>query len=394
MPDPQDATAVELSVVMPCLNEAETVAGCVANALLCLQQHEIHGEVVVGDNGSTDGSQELAARAGARVVSVRQRGYGSALAGAIEASRGRYIVLGDADGSYDFSISHLFLARLRDGFDLVMGNRFRGGIQPGAMPWKNRWIGNPVLTGIGRLLYRAPVGDFHSGMRGFSRQAFDAMRLRTTGMEFASEMVVKAALLRMRITEVPIPLRKDGRSRPPHLRPWRDGWRHLRFLLLLSPRWTLVYPGLLLVALGLVVAAGILSGVLVRAGRVEFGPHTLAAAGVMVLVGYSAATVGIAARIFAMQEAIGPPSSDWLRGWFRHLTLERGLAAGGTLLLTGVVIVGTVLHRWWRLSFGPLPLEQTIQPMLAGGFLIAIGVQTALMSFFYSMLGLSLRRDG
>lgn len=384
---------IELSIVMPCLNEAETIQQCVTEAVECLRTHGIAGEVMVGDNGSTDGSQEIARKAGARVVAVEQRGYGAALIGGIEASRGTYIVMADADGSYDFGASHLFLAKMREGHDLVMGNRFRGSIMPGAMPWKNRWIGNPVLSGVGRLLYRSAVRDFHSGMRGFSRAAFDRMRLRTTGMEFASEMVVKATVLHMRVAEVPITLRKDGRSRPPHLRPWRDGWRHLRFLLLLSPRWTLVYPGLLLMLVGLGVSAGLLTGSLTQIGGAQLGAHTLAAAGVMVLIGYSAVTVGIAARIYAMQEELGPPSSDRLRGWFRRITLERGIAIGSLVLLSGFAVVATVLWRWWRSSFGPLPLEQTIQPMLAGGFLIAIGVQTVLMSFFYSMLGLSLRRD-
>lgn len=384
---------VELSIVMPCLNEAETVERCVATAMKCFRDNGIRGEVVVGDNGSVDGSQELARRAGARLVAVSQRGYGSALMGAIEASRGRYIVMADADGSYDFAAANEFLEKLRDGYDLAMGNRFAGEILPGAMPWKNRWIGNPVLSGLGRIIYRAPVSDFHSGMRGFSRAVFDALRLRTTGMEFASEMVVKATLARMRIAEVPITLHPDGRSRAPHLRPWRDGWRHLRFLLLLSPRWTLVYPGVILMLLGAAVGVPLALGWITSVGRINLGPHTLAATGFMVLVGYASVTLGVAARIYAMQEELGPPSSERLRGWFRHITLERGLAVGAATLLAGMVVMGSVLVRWWQLSFGPMPLEQTIRPMLSGGFLVALGVQTVLMSFFYSMLGLSLRRD-
>jgi hypothetical protein len=382
--------SVELTIVLPCLNEAETIEQCVAVAVKCLRDNNINGEVVVGDNGSTDGSREMARRAGARVVDVPQRGYGAALMGAIEASRGRFIVMADADMSYDFAASVDFLRKLREGYDVVTGNRFKGGIMPGAMPFKNRWLGNPVLSGVGRIIYRAPVSDFHCGMRGFTRAAYDAMRLRTTGMEFASEMVVKATVMKMKMAEVPIVLHPDGRSRPPHLKPWSDGWRHLRFLLLLSPRWTLVYPGLILMVLGFAIGLPLTMGFL-NLGAVTLGPHTLAAAGFMVMVGYTAVTVGLAARIYAMQEELGPPSSEMLNRWFHRITLERGLVAGALILLAGLVMVGWVIVRWWSLSFGPMPLEQTIRPLLVGGFLLAIGFQTILMSFFYSMLGLPVR---
>jgi hypothetical protein len=381
---------LELSIVIPCLNEAETIERCVAVAVKCLADNNIDGEVLVGDNGSSDGSQDLARRAGARVVDVPQRGYGAAIMGAVEASHGRYIVMADADLSYDFAASVDFLEKLREGYDLVMGNRFEGGIMPGAMPWKNRWLGNPVLTGIGRVIYDAPVSDFHSGMRGFTRAAYDAMGLRTTGMEFASEMVVKATVKKMKMAEVPITLHPDGRSRPPHLKPWSDGWRHLRFLLLLSPRWTLVYPGLILMALGVGIGIPLTMGFL-NLGAVTLGPHTLAAAGFMVMVGYMAVTVGLAARIYTMHEELGPPSSETLNRWFQRITLERGLIAGAVMVVAGLVLIGWVLVRWWRLSFGPMPLEDTIRPLLVGGFLVAIGFQTILMSFFYSMLGLPVR---
>lgn len=381
--------SLELTILMPCLNEAETIERCVAVAVKCLRDNNLDGEVLVGDNGSTDGSQEMARRAGARVVDVPQRGYGAALMGAIEASRGRFIVMADADMSYDFAASVDFLRKLREGYDVVMGNRFEGGIMPGAMPFKNRWLGNPVLSGVGRIIYRAPVSDFHSGMRGFTRAAYDAMRLRTTGMEFASEMVVKATVMKMKMAEVPIVLHPDGRSRPPHLKPWSDGWRHLRFLLLLSPRWTLVYPGLILMVLGFAIGLPLTMGFL-NLGAVTLGPHTLAAAGFMMMVGYTAITVGLAARIYAMQEELGP-SSEMLNRWFHRITLERGLVVGAVMLLSGLVMVGWVVVRWWSLSFGPMPLEQTIRPLLVGGFLLAMGVQTILMSFFYSMLGLPVR---
>jgi hypothetical protein len=385
--------SLELSIVLPCLNEAETIEPCVAAAVKCLHDNSINGEVLVGDNGSTDGSQEMARRAGARVVDIPRRGYGAALMGAVEASRGRFIVMADADMSYDFAASVDFLKKLREGNDLVMGNRFKGGIMPGAMPFKNRWLGNPVLTGIGRIIYSSPISDFHSGMRGFSRSAYDAMNLRTTGMEFASEMVVKATVMKMRMAEVPIVLHPDGRSRPPHLKPWSDGWRHLRFLLLLSPRWTLVYPGVILGLIGLAIGLPLLMGV-THLGRIGLGPHTLAASGFMIMVGYTAITVGIAARIYTMQEQLGPPSSEMLNRWFRLITLERGLVAGALTLISGFGVAGWVLFRWWQSGFGPLPLERTIRPMLVGGFLVAIGFQTVLMSFFYSMLGLSVRDRG
>ncbi|MEO7683806.1 MAG: glycosyltransferase family 2 protein [Gemmatimonadaceae bacterium] len=384
---------VELSIVLPCLNEAETIEQCVGVAVKCLRDNKISGEVLVGDNGSTDGSQDMARRAGARVVDIPQRGYGAALMGAVEASHGRFIVMADADMSYDFAASVEFLEKLREGNDLVMGNRFKGGIMPGAMPFKNRWLGNPVLTSIGRIIYSSPIADFHSGMRGFTRAAYDAMNLRTTGMEFASEMVVKATVMKMKLAEVPIVLHPDGRSRPPHLKPWSDGWRHLRFLLLLSPRWTLVYPGVILTLVGLAIGLPLLMG-FSQLGRIRLGPHTLAASGFMIMVGYTAITVGIAARIYTMQEELGPPSSATLNRWFQLITLERGLIAGALMLVAGFLVAGWVVVRWWQTGFGPLPLESTIRPMLVGGFLVAIGFQTVLMSFFYSMLGLSVRDRG
>lgn len=380
--------ACELTVVLPCLNEAETIEQCVAVAAKMLNDNQIDGEIVVGDNGSTDGSQDLARRAGARVVDVPQRGYGAALMGAIEAARGRYIVMGDADMSYDFGEAPKFLEKLREGYDLVMGNRFQGGIRKGAMPFKNRWLGNPVLTGVGRAIYKAPVGDFHSGMRGFSAEAYRQMGVRTAGMEFASEMVVKATVLKMRMTEVPIVLYPDGRSRPPHLKPWRDGWRHLRFLLLFSPRWALVYPGGVLAGAGLIVAFAAIVGL---GGRVTLGVHSLAAAGFMVIVGYTAVTIGIGARIYALQGQLGPPSSKALQKAFDSVSLEKGLLAGGVVLLAGMAIAAWVLRQWWIADWGPLPETSTIKAMLVGGFLIAIGAQTILMSLFYSMLGINMR---
>ena len=246
---------IELSIVMPCLNEAETLEQCIRGALDFLEQNGITGEVIVADNGSTDGSQEIGVRARARVVDIEPRGYGSALIGGITAARGRFVIMGDADSSYDFSNLMPFVQKLREGYDLVMGNRFLGGIKPGAMPWPNRYLGNPVLSSLGRLFFRSPIGDFHCGIRGFLRESVLKMDLRTTGMEFASEMVVKASSQKLRVIEVPTTLSPDGRSRPPHLRRWRDGWRHLRFMLLFSPRWLFLYPGILFMLLGTGVPA-------------------------------------------------------------------------------------------------------------------------------------------
>src|SRR5262249_25578001 len=279
------ASGIELSVVMPCLNEAETLESCIAKAQKAFREANVVGEIVVADNGSSDGSQELAARMGARVVPVAARGYGSALMGGIAAAAGKYVVMGDADDSYDFTHIPRFLERMRAGADLVMGNRFAGGIQPHAMPPLHQYFGNPLLTRIGRLFFGGSCGDFYCGMRGFSKQAYERMDLRTTGMEFATEMVVKATLLRMNVVEVPTTLSPDGRSRPPHLRTWRDGWRTLRFFLLYSPRWLFLYPGIALMLIGAIVGAWLLPGPQ-RVGNVVFDVHTLLYAAIAMLLGF------------------------------------------------------------------------------------------------------------
>src|SRR5436305_7632500 len=279
------AARVEVSIVMPCLNEAETLASCIQSAQRALESGGLHGEVIVADNGSTDGSVVIAKELGARVVEVSRRGYGNALIGGIEAADGDFVIMGDADASYDFGAIGAFVDRLRSGDDLVVGNRFLGGIAPGAMPWSHRWVGNPVLTRIGRVFFHAPVGDMHCGLRAFRKEAFLRMHLRATGMEFASEMVIKAALKRMRISEVPVRLRPDGRTRPPHLRTWRDGWRHLRFMLLFSPRWLFLYPGLALFGLGVLGGAVLETGPK-RIGPLGFDIDTLVLAAFCCLIGY------------------------------------------------------------------------------------------------------------
>lgn len=385
-PAEQAAGDIEVSFVLPCLNEAQTLGACIQAAQRCIAQNNLDAEIIIADNGSTDGSQEIARNLGARVVPVPARGYGSALMGGFRAARGRYLIMGDADESYDFADAMKFITRLRQGDDLVMGNRFRGAIMPGAMPGKNRYVGNPILTLIGRLLFKCPVSDFHCGLRAFTKSAYEAMDIRTTGMEFASEIVIKATLRDMRISEVPVTLYKDGRSRPPHLRPWRDGWRHLRFMLCLSPRWTLFVPGAALMLLGLLIGSLVAFGPLVI-GRTHFDVHTLIAASLALIVGYMWITTALAMRIFGLTTEIGPPSPR-LQRLFRVFTLERGLFAGALAAAAGLALIGWLVVYWAGRGFGRLDVEFTIRPMIIGSTLVAVGVQTVLMSLVYSMLGM------
>jgi hypothetical protein len=382
--------SVELSVVIPCLNEAETLETCIRKAQGWIERAGVVGEVVVGDNGSTDGSREIAARCGARVVDVPVRGYGAALYHATLASRGRYVVMGDADDSYDFSRLDAFVAKLREGYDLVLGNRFLGGIAPGAMPWKNRHIGNPVLTGIGRLFFGARVGDFHCGLRGFSRAAFDRMDLHTTGMEYASEMVIKATLSGMRVTEVPTTLSRDGRSRPPHLRPWRDGWRHLRFMLLHSPRWLFFYPGLAAMLVGATTVLWLLPGPR-RLGGVELDVHTLLFAAMLLLVGHQASMFAVASRALGVREGVLPPQDGFGRVT-RWITLEAGLVLGALLVLGGLAGAAAAVLAWQRAAFGPMTPSSLLRVVIPSGTLFALGFQVLLWSFFLGLLGLPVRR--
>jgi hypothetical protein len=374
---------------MPCLNEARTLEACIRKAQSFLASSGVRGEIVVGDNGSTDGSREIAAACGARVVDVPTRGYGAALFAATRASAGEFIIMGDSDDSYDFAGLMPFVQKLREGCDLVMGNRFAGGIAPGAMPWKNRFIGNPVLSGIGRLFFKPGVRDFHCGIRGYTRQAFERMNLRTTGMEFASEMVIKASLLKMRIAEVPTTLKPDGRDRPPHLRPWRDGWRHLRFMLLYSPRWLFLLPGLVLMAAGLATGAWLLPGER-TVGGVTFDVHTLLFAAFAVIVGYQSVVFAVLSKVFGITEGLLPPDQR-LERLFRVLTLEVGLI-GGTLLAIGG-LAGSVwsLVSWGRQSFGPQSPSELLRLVIPSGLALAIGCQTIMASFFLSLLGVRRR---
>lgn len=381
-----DAAELELTILMPCLNEAETLEVCIRKAQGFLERSGIAGEVLISDNGSTDGSQEIARRLGARVSHAPRRGYGAALINGIENARGRYIIMGDADDSYDFENLQPFVDRLRDGADLVMGNRFRGGIAPGAMPPLHKYLGNPVLSGIGQLFFRPNISDFHCGLRGFNRDSIRDLDLQTTGMEFASEMVVKSTLARpkYRIEEVPTTLKKDGRSRPPHLRSWHDGWRHLRFLLIFAPRWLFVYPGLVAFILG-GLAVGILSFGGVQIGSIGFDVTTMVYASALCVIGYQSLLFFWLTKLFATEGGF-LPASERYRRVVANWSAERGLLLGLLLFLIGIAIgIGQVI--WWSsLGFGPLAATDVVRVAIPSALGIMLGFQTILMSFFSGVL--------
>lgn len=386
MSETAETPELELTILMPCLNEAETLEVCIRKAQGFLERSGIAGEVLISDNGSTDGSQAIAERLGARVSHAPRRGYGAALINGIENARGRFIIMGDADDSYDFENLQPFVDRLRDGADLVMGNRFRGGIAPGAMPPLHKYLGNPVLSGIGQLFFRPNIGDFHCGLRGFNRDRIRALDLQTTGMEFASEMVVKSTLARpkYRIEEVPTTLKKDGRSRPPHLRSWHDGWRHLRFLLIFAPRWLFVYPGIVAFTLG-ALAVGILSFGGIRIGNIGFDVTTMVYASALCVIGYQSLLFFWLTKLFATEGGF-LPASDRYRTVVAKWSAERGLLLGVALFLLGIVIgVGQVI--WWSgLGFGPLSAAEVVRIAIPSALGIMLGFQTILMSFFSGVL--------
>ena len=383
--DPGRSTC-ELTILLPCLNEAETVGSCVRKARQYLDVRRIDGEVLVADNGSSDGSQRLAADSGARVIQVAQRGYGSALRGGIAAARGRYVIMGDADDSYDFSDLDAFVEKLRSGYELVMGNRFQGGIKPGAMPWSHRFLGNPVLSFVGRLFYKSPIGDFHCGLRGFDRDALLGLDLCTSGMEFASEMVVKATLHGLRITEVPTTLSPDGRSESPHLRRWRDGWRHLRFLLLYSPRWLFLYPGALIALAGLVGMMWLLQGPQ-RVGAASFDVNTLVYCAAGIVVGFQMIVFALFAEVFAVDAGLLPsnPRLGRLKSVF---SLELGLIVGFLLVTIGLLGTARALEFWGSASFGPLDPKVSLRMVVPAATAVTLGIQIASSGFFLSVLGL------
>jgi glycosyltransferase involved in cell wall biosynthesis len=378
---------IELSIVMPCLNEAETLKTCIDKAMSYIRNTGIKGEVVIGDNGSTDGSQEIARNCGARVIDIPRKGYGSALMGAIEASYGKYVIMGDSDDSYDFSNLNLFVEKLRQGNDLVMGNRFKGGIKQGAMPFLHRYLGNPVLSFIGRLFFGSPIGDFHCGLRGFRQDLVSLLNLRTTGMEFASEMVVKATINKLKIAEVPTTLSPDGRSRPPHLRTWRDGWRHLRFLLVYSPRWLFLIPGLTLMFVGLILGISIMRGP-VGLFNIYFDTNTLLYAGAFIISGFQAVNFAIFTRSYAIQAGFLPPNKTLSRldSW---ITLEFGLICGLIVTLSG--FGGTIysLYLWDQVDFGHMDYSSILRVVIPSVVAIIIGLQIILSGFFLSVLNVN-----
>ncbi len=385
--------AIDLTILMPCLNEAETISFCVRQAVDAIEAGNIAGEVVVADNGSTDGSQAIAIAEGARVVDVPVRGYGAALIAGIEAARGTYILMADADASYHFEHLPRFLAKLDEGYDLVMGNRFAGSIEPGAMPPLHRYLGNPVLSALGRVFFSIPVRDFHCGLRGFRRDAILGLGLRTTGMEFASEMVVKSSLAGLRIAEVPTTLSPDGRTRPPHLRSWRDGWRHLRFLLLYSPRWLFFYPGIAALVAGLVCSGALLPGPLtLNFGQAHytFDVDTLTYALGLVLIGAHITVFAVSAKVFATQEGFLPPNPQ-LERLFKTVTLETGLLLGVFLLILGAGILAYALFLWHAAGFGNMSPTRMLRLTLPSATAFMLGVEVIFASFFLSLLGLKRR---
>lgn len=369
----------ELSIVMPCLNEAKTVGTCVRKALGYLKMRGIAGEVIVADNGSTDGSQAIAASLGARVVAVASKGYGNALRAGIEAARGRFVIMGDSDDSYDFSDLDPFVSKFREGFQLVMGNRFRGGIKPGAMPPLHRYLGNPVLTGVGRLFFRSLCGDFHCGLRGFDRDAILDLDLGAAGMEFASEMVIKATVSKLRMAEVPTTLSPDGRDRRPHLRSWRDGWRHLRLLLLFSPRWLFLYPGAAVFLLGLSGTLVLFTGD-VKLGRVVFAEHTMVLTAAAINIGFEAMLFWAFAKVIAIQRGLLPRDLTFER-LRRALPLERGLILGGVLILLGLTAFTAAVAEWFTVEFGQLSIGVAMRLVIASSATLVLGTQILYGSF-------------
>ncbi len=385
--DERNGGEIELTILMPCLNEAETIGLCIDKAFSYLARSGIRGEVLVADNGSTDNSCAISSEKNARLVVVEQRGYGAALRAGITAARGRYIIMGDADDSYDFAHLDDFVAKLDEGYDVVMGNRFRGGISPGAMPLLHRYLGNPLLSLIGRLFFKIKVGDFHCGLRGFNRARILDLSLHTTGMEFASEMIIAASLRNYAVTEVPTTLTRSGRSRPPHLRTWRDGWRHLRFLLIFSPRWLFIYPGVAIMVLGLLGAALLFRGKIEIANGIAIDIHTFLVASIAILVGLQSISLGVIARRFATTSGF-LPKSERCGALFAAFSLERGLLLALVIGLGGICGLLWAIYAWGSLSFGPIQYPLVLRVLVLSLTAIAVAIQIASTSFFLSIIDL------
>lgn len=375
---------LELSILLPCLNEAETLASCIQKAQSFLAASGVDGEVLVSDNGSTDGSQDIARNLGARVVNAAPRGYGAALIQGIDAARGTYIIMGDADDSYDLANLSPFLEKLRSGSDFVIGDRFKGGIDPDAMPFLHQHVGNPILSFIGRLLFNSPIRDFHCGLRGFRREAIQKLHLRASGMEFASEMVVRATMARMPIDQVPTVLHKDRRSRKPHLRTWSDGWRHLRFMFLFAPNWLFLYPGVIMVGAGALLGGRLLIGP-IQLGRVSLDIQTLLAAALVFFLGFQTTHFFIISRVIAIRHGL-LPAGNWITQASGAFRLEGGLLLGGALLLVGAALLGLAIWKWSELSFGALSASQSMRLIIPSVFTIVAGAQIILSSFLISIL--------
>jgi len=376
----------EFSIVMPCLNESETLAICIEKANLFFETNAINGEVIIADNGSSDGSQEIAISYGAKVISIANKGYGNALKGGIENASGKYIIMGDADDSYDFSNLSPFIEKLREGADLVIGNRFKGGIKKGAMPFLHKYLGNPVLSFLGRLFFKSSIGDFHCGLRGFSKEAYLKMNLATSGMEFASEMIVKSHLLNLKIVEVPTILYKDGRSRKPHLNTWSDGWRHLRFLLLYSPKWLFLFPGIIMMVFGFLFSVLLIMNP-IQISTVTFDVHTLLYATSILLIGFQFVVFYGFTKVFAVTQNLLPKSNRY-NSLFKYINLEKGLILGFITTLIGVVLSIYGLSLWSKNNYGVLEVRTTLRIIIPAVTTIIIGVQIILFSFFFSILGL------
>ncbi|MCZ6800628.1 MAG: glycosyltransferase family 2 protein [Nitrospirae bacterium] len=379
--------SLEVSIVIPCLNEARTLPACLAKANAAIQHHKLQGEIIVVDNGSEDGSPLIAKLHGARVISCSQKGYGAALMAGISSASAPYIVMGDADNSYDFSEIFPFIEKLRQGFDLVMGCRFPqagGNIRPGAMPWLHRWVGNPILSGLGRLFFQSPVTDFHCGLRAFKRETISALNLRSTGMEFASEMVIKATLHQAKITEIPITLHKDGRNRSPHLRTWRDGWHHLRFMLMYCPRWLFFIPGSALLLLGSILGARLFLGP-IHIGGVTFDTNTMLISSMAILVGFNLITFAFISKIFAISTGLLPHSPK-IEAWTQSIKLEQGIILGLLTVFIGLgFLVGGVLF-WQNHAFGPLSYPDSLRLIIPGTTALTLGVEIIFSSFLMSIL--------
>ena len=374
---------LELTILMPCLNEAKTLETCIKKAQKSLKENNIEGEVLIANNGSTDGSQDIARKCGARVIDVEVKGYGSALIEGTKNAYGKYIIMGDSDDSYDFSNIMPFLEKLREGFDLVMGNRFKGGIEKGAMPWSHRYIGTPILSFLGRLFYKSKIKDFNCGMRGYNKKAILKLDLKTTGMEYASEMIVRATLNKLKITEVPTTLKKDGRDRPPHLKSFRDGWRHLKFLLIYSPKHLFLLPGVLLILFGIL-------GMIITNMKIEnvnLGVHTMLYSGAAIVIGFQTIIFFILAKVYAINSGMHP-KDDKVINTLKEITLEKGVVLGILFIIIGFALSVYAVMKWRNVSYGALnPLE--IKPItIPAADLLIIGVELVFASFLLGVLNI------